>query len=543
MPASFRELHQEIKSLTQNLGIGDIPSQDEISRIITSVRQIINNLDTLQELLPGQSSTGELYSILENLEMFLQDDSITEYRILPKITELRNFCSEIDYKIYEVEQRKLENIVIDTSDQNWLIAPMIKEGYLSSSNGLCFGFAHKGMHAFFADDLKKFDKRNAELANYALQDGADLEPLSVDIRAFLDGVYMMQSDDAFVSQFKMKLLSQYQNASRAQELVLPVQLQEDPPISLEQFLHTFNKENFKDYLELLQNQENPTTFSVIMSCDRHAVNLNYDPKLQKWFFINAGNRITYEFTDLNILTDEIFSSFNCEKTITFSANLFTQQSLSQQQKHNLSSLKQTSKYREIRINSINQFSNTNSNVLLSYAVLNNNTKWLFRNLTHFDLNQEQLDDLLELAVFNSDIITVKCLYEKGAKFKDSGLDHLICKYQQEILLKTKQPDYYGPSDPIHSLRSRVSNPEVVLRGLLNFLDVSPDEECSHKDISDILERTLSDIQELSVTNGNNRSRGIDKNVLREELRILKSQFNKNNSEDDNSEDDNRSHVP
>ena len=185
--------------------------------------------------------------------------------------------------------------------QRWLIDKMKKLGYnddlFDDLDGQCYGIASMAMQAFLLGELDKFNERIDKIEKITDRDidkirngriGDSIESFSeeenftaLDLLAFLDGVQLYQSPNNYSD-----ILSGSQANHPAVNYVYSGSF-ENKSTLVKNFCGAYDDNELSIYLqELAQHLTVPT--SILLSSRNHTINLNYDPSIQVWYFIDAN---------------------------------------------------------------------------------------------------------------------------------------------------------------------------------------------------------------------------------------------------------------
>lgn len=257
---------------------------------------------------------------------------------------------------------------IDTG-QKWFKSKMEILGY-EVGPGFCFGVSNMGMQAFLIGDLNRFNDRfrklslisDADLLNaIKIKDKrSKLTPQSEnpkldlnDFFAFFDGISLYQSPDIYKHVFDSFSIAN-QGERKAASLVMPDELEKDPPIELDQFIHGFTRDELRSYLSILSEELSKPT-SILINSNDHSISINFDPKTKRWFLIDANYLPSKEYATINSLANDIIKSlclgFQPTESVVFQSVILTQESNKEAVKKDLQRLKSSKTWKEI--NSVN----------------------------------------------------------------------------------------------------------------------------------------------------------------------------------------------
>lgn len=208
--------------------------------------------------------------------------------------------------------------------QSWFEQKMIQLGYnLTDQGGQCFGLAFMALQAFLADDMQSFDERIAllqllddditHLKQMKLDSEVKASHLSAklsDLYAFFDGIQLYQTPERYENIFQSHVVPK---DLAAQKILTPIKLNQEPnhPVSVKRFCSAFNLTELPIYLNALSSEIKQPT-AIMLHSNNHAINLNFDPEKQKWFFIDANQLPTkiFDVKDHQALSLTLLSALN-----------------------------------------------------------------------------------------------------------------------------------------------------------------------------------------------------------------------------------------
>lgn len=303
--------------------------------------------------------------------------------------------------------------------QNWLIQRMQKLGYKSSLHGVCEGIAHMAKQAILTDDMDTFNQRLQLINDIPLERFSTVvntairktpktpqDELIASIPAFFEGIELYNQanlyPDLFEPEKSPKTQTDFCITPRAEysNLVASAKLENAGSSSLcGSFLGIYNDDLLKNTLIVLKNSVlsnvtpamNPIAFTLT-STD-HTITIGYNPRNDRWYFIDANRLSTQNVTEFDRLTDQILHSFSENKI----APIFTQI-------HALATDK----------------------ILLADLISNlkANPHWLTLHkitVARASLTNSRRGTLLHLAATIGDLDTVKALLAQGANANSSHL--------------------------------------------------------------------------------------------------------------------------
>lgn len=207
--------------------------------------------------------------------------------------------------------------------QFYLLEKMREFGYYINTEGLCFGIAMMGIQAFLTgDNMMSFNDRLHFISKLSkdkfyklahsttINEIITLDGISMslaDIRAFFDGIVLYQDPDSYKTIFPT---AKIQEDKAAASLITPVELDSETnqPLCLKGFCGIYSQDDLVVYLEeLSQTLQAPTALHLQSS--NHSINLNFDPKIKKWFFIDANSLPAQVIDDSKMLAKAILEAF------------------------------------------------------------------------------------------------------------------------------------------------------------------------------------------------------------------------------------------
>jgi ankyrin repeat protein len=179
-------------------------------------------------------------------------------------------------------------------------------GYPSDPEGICWGITHMGAAAILSRGLKSFDARLKYLLSLPPKvdlhaDKSNLE--HYEVLPFFDGVELIQNARMYHSldQYSLNLSV----AQRYRAMVLLAQsktLDEKGIVSAANFTGAYAVKELTLFLQTLSEAclnaspqfTNPVVF--ILRSSNHGQTLGFDPKLQKWYYIESSQLPTQYFS-------------------------------------------------------------------------------------------------------------------------------------------------------------------------------------------------------------------------------------------------------
>ena len=234
--------------------------------------------------------------------------------------------------------------------QAWYIDRMKVLKYGINEKGMCYGMCFTIINAFLAEDIFTFQLRikllqdipidyfendflklrNIQrilMAEGHLADALSIQRNIVDILALFDTIALYQKP----SQYKHLLPSQEDSDAFSQKKRVFAFLME--PVAFDntamqarqvhsQVIGGYNRRELVDYLTLLQLHLGMHSFSIHLSCDFHAISLNYDAKIKRWFYADPSDLPIKEYANLVAMVEQFFQ--NQEVNVMIGTSIWTQ---------------------------------------------------------------------------------------------------------------------------------------------------------------------------------------------------------------------------
>ncbi|MCH9755752.1 MAG: ankyrin repeat domain-containing protein [Gammaproteobacteria bacterium] len=322
--------------------------------------------------------------------------------------------------------------------QQWVLERMQTLGYKVSKlnfltyekdpHGHCGGFAEMAAQAFLCDDIETFNQRLRTIADIPISDYTDdfaglrekkkrlldegkldeakqIERTIYDILAFFDGVVIGQNS----AEFSLKALyplnetPELQDFTQTMSLTLPVDLdphtsetQHKTPTHVETLVGSYNQEEFLFYLQCLQNNLSENT-ALNLSCNKHAINLNFDTEKGAWLLINANDLPGAYYKSTTAVAEKLFDGFTFRNGpnpreiggIVLETSIFTQAQHAYTVHNNLQGMKQDAQFQTLHDGS-RWYLEYGEYSPLHYALDTSNEAWILKALKatpKLDINQ------------------------------------------------------------------------------------------------------------------------------------------------------------
>ncbi|WP_133128698.1 ankyrin repeat domain-containing protein [Legionella nagasakiensis] len=191
-----------------------------------------------------------------------------------------------------------------------LIDKMAAAGYyVDDGEGICFGVAEMAKQAFLAGDIESFNSR-LELIHRMPRSEFENEFSSIkrrlneaeasgdetmialhrrtltELHAFFGGVSLYMFPEHHQDIFETSNLSQQTRA--AAQLPLSDALMNDPPEKAMQWVGAYSTDELTIYLDRLAHHLGAVDFTLDIENLEHRIELSYDSREQKWFFVDAN---------------------------------------------------------------------------------------------------------------------------------------------------------------------------------------------------------------------------------------------------------------
>lgn len=292
-----------------------------------------------------------------------------------------------------------------------LISLMKKLGYKSNERGVCFGYAHMGMQALLANDLKLFNERvelmcsinegqltdkiedakrksvhlvqEAKLAGIPLKNFSIADKLTpeeralIDITAFSEGVELYQNTSLYKYLFDKKLESD-QDTKAAVAIVASDSLKEKGNIANPlRFIGNYDQNELTQYFKSLKETILATSppfthpMSLILCSGNHAISVGFVDN--QWVFIDANSIPTEYIRDDIIIAEKVLKALSRNEYITLETRVYVASENKNEAAHLLDSWQQDSRWQSLHKPSINKAERIDSvgNNLLDMAVMTN----------------------------------------------------------------------------------------------------------------------------------------------------------------------------
>ncbi len=181
---------------------------------------------------------------------------------------------------------------------------------------------------------------------------------------------------------------------------------------------SYKSDELKKYLEILQSNLGELSFSLILSSNYHAVNLNYDAKRERWLLIDANQLPGQEYSDVGLLSDALLDAYKKKNGLVMETTLYTSSNNAEEIKKRASFMTQEqawiSLHNSAKINQVYQ----NEMTQLHHACYRGDLAEMEFLLSN---GAEIADDLLDLAIEEGNNKVIAALIDHGAKLTKQNL--------------------------------------------------------------------------------------------------------------------------
>ncbi len=226
------------------------------------------------------------------------------------------------------------------STQQWILDRMQALGYPYTHDdkgiikGHCYGIAHMGAQAFLANDIEHFNERlsiiesipvedyqnnfaglrqrQAQLERDGARDEAEeIDALMIDIKAFFDGISLLQNADNDQYKGFHENTAPIQVANKILPIVCPSSLDSpgERPVHVKSVIGAYSKAQLSQYITLLEKSLGNQSFSLVFMSANHEINLNYNHLTKQWLFIDSNQLPGDIYLHSDLIADAILEAF------------------------------------------------------------------------------------------------------------------------------------------------------------------------------------------------------------------------------------------
>lgn len=208
-----------------------------------------------------------------------------------------------------------------------LIREMKEFGYRSNSEGVCFGVAHMGKQAILSEDIDSFNHHIQTLIEAKKTKTVNSDQ-RVEISAFFDGIELYFQSNRYPSLYEEDDRPKHQDTLSAAQYVSSEALEaKGGSVKLSSFSGYYTPKDLVDYLRTLRESidQYKCTSSVALVLNNciHAITIGFDPKKQKWIFVDANDLpIKTNIDSDEILANKILKAFSANDHVVFNSKLY-----------------------------------------------------------------------------------------------------------------------------------------------------------------------------------------------------------------------------